>query len=154
MKRSEKPTEFVLILADTGSEWDTCDFAIFQINDEWRSVMRQRLACLERFASDDNFCSLRYWESPIGFYRKEKDDEADITEGILKTDEVWCYVTLDEGETDGFPMPESKLNTYMLCLYQSGTATYNASGKHTGEEFWTEGFDISQLIPAGTAASF
>lgn len=145
MKRSEQPTPHIMILADSASEWDNCDFAIIHITEEWQNVMRRRLTKLERFADDDDFCSLRYWDSPVGFYQNNHEKKNGIPKDLLKEDEVWCFITFDEGEPDDLILPENRLSTFMLTVYQHETAMYNASGKHTGEEFWTEAFDINQL---------
>lgn len=134
-----------MILADTASEWDNCDFAIVHITDEWRTLMRQRLSRIERFITDEDPCSIRYYDSPMGFYQNDYEKENGIPEDLLDEGEVWCYVTLDENEPEDLLLPESRLDTHILTVYPHGTALFNASGKHTGEEYWTEGFEIAEL---------
>jgi len=136
-----------MILAETGSEWDNCDFAIIHVNEEWCLNMRKRLALLETVDENDNsFCSLRYWDSPVGFYRKDTDEVEDLTEGLLEEGEIWCYITFEANEPASFPVPENALGTSTLSIYRHGTAMYSSIGKHTGEEFWTEGFDADAIL--------
>jgi hypothetical protein len=146
MKRSTTPTSHIFILADTASEWDNCDFAILELTEEWRSKMRLRLNALERFDADDEFCGIRYWDSSLELYQNPEDEGNGLPKDMLEDGEVWCYIILEDGEPDSFKVPESWLSASMLTIYAYGTAVYSASGKHTGEEFWTKGFDVDQLI--------
>ncbi|MCC8407749.1 hypothetical protein LJ707_02330 [Mucilaginibacter sp. UR6-1] len=145
MKRSGEPTPYIMILADTASEWDNCDFAVIHLTEEWKGKMRERLAEIERFGTDEELCSLLYWDAPVGFYQNNDEDENGTPKDLLNEDEVWCYITLEDGEPENLVAPESRLGTFMLTVYPYGTATYNAIGKHSGEEYWTEAFDISRL---------
>ncbi|RWY47484.1 hypothetical protein [Mucilaginibacter gilvus] len=121
-------------------------FAIIAITAEWRTWMQQRLIKIERFGTDEEFCSLRYWDSSAEYYQNNHEKENGIPKEMLNDDEVWCFVTLYESELENLTPPESKLDTFMMTVYPYGTAMFNASGKHTAEEYWTEAFDISQLI--------
>jgi len=136
----------MMILAETASEWDDCDFAIIHITEEWLGNMSQRLVKMERFGTDEGLCSVRYWDAPVGFYQNNYEDEHGSPKDLLREDEIWCYITLEDGEPENLTTPESKFDTFMLTIYPYGTAMYNASGKHTGEEYWTEAFDFYQLI--------
>jgi hypothetical protein len=150
MKRAEQPTEYIFIKAGTQSEWDYCDFAIIKLTDKWQSDMRTRLALLEPFKADDSFYNHTYWDYPEGFYTNILDDDReDIAETILNEGEEWAFVSLAENELDTFPVPESRLDTYQLVLTKYGTARFKAYGKHTGEEFLTEDFDVEQLVNIG-----
>jgi hypothetical protein len=147
MKRSDQPTAYIFIKADTQSEWDCCDFAIIKLTDQWRNEMRKRLTLLEPFKKDDSFYSHHYWDRPEGIYTSIiNDDGEDIIDIILTEGEDWAFVTLLENELDTFPVPESRLDSYQLVLTKHGTARFKAYGKHTGEEFWTDDFDAEALI--------
>ncbi len=53
---------------------------------------------------------------------------------------------LDENELENYPVPENRLDAYQLIITKYGTAQFKAYGKHTGEEFYTEDFDISLFV--------
>jgi hypothetical protein len=52
---------------------------------------------------------------------------------------------LEKEDLKKFLQPENNLNCYQMQVYKNGNAIYNAFGKQTGEEFWTEEFSLYQL---------
>jgi hypothetical protein len=49
MKRSDKPTSYLMIKANTNSEWDCCDFAIIALSEDWKQEQQKRLIKLNPF---------------------------------------------------------------------------------------------------------
>ena len=144
MKLSNKPTAFLLVKAYTNSEWDSCDFAIVQLSEEWKKEQAKRIAAVKPFVNDYNFQSLNYYDTAVDFYRTGEDDQPDLEK--LLAEKEWAFVELDENEQDNFTIPENPLDCYRLMVYKNGYAIYKAYGKHSGEEFWTEDFSLTQLI--------
>lgn len=144
MKASSTITDFVLVKADTNSDWDECQFALIHCTAEWRERMKQRLQSVQPFAEDYNFCSLNYYDTAVDFYRTDEDEQPDIHAFLNEKD--WTFVELDEDEQGRFLLPESALDTYRLRLYRSGTAIYTAYGKHSGEEFYTAEFSVLDIL--------
>ncbi|WP_199119910.1 hypothetical protein [Pedobacter sp. ASV28] len=140
MKKSITPTPYLLVRARTNSEWDTCEFVLVGIDEEWRDMMAKRMDHIEDFVKDTYFASHVYWESPLGFFANSIDD------GLLARDQDWVYVTLEEGEIDKFSNPENTLDTFQFVISKHKGGQYRAFGKHTGEEFWTEDFDLEEIV--------
>ena len=143
MKLSEKPTAFLLVKAYTNSEWDTCDFAIVHLSEDWKKQQAKKLEAVKPFAEDYNFQSLNYYDTAIDFYRIGEDEQPDIEE--LLAGKEWVFVELDKDEQETFTVPENSLDCYRLVVYKNGNAIYKAYGKHTSEEFWTEEFGLKTL---------
>ena len=141
MKRSKTVTNYVLIKAETNSEWDCCGFAIINLSDTWRNAMQRRLIKIELFQQDDSFSHHAYWDVSVNFYQ----DGINV-EGLLSNEENWVFVTVKKKELERLTTPENKLDAHQLILTKYGGAYFKAYGKHTGEEFWTENFDPEQLI--------
>ncbi len=55
MKTTDKATAYLLVKANTNSEWDSCEFAIVHITDEWKREQAKRLEAVKPFAEDYNF---------------------------------------------------------------------------------------------------
>jgi len=146
MKRSEKPTDYIFILANTLSQWDSCDFAVIHLTREWREVMRNRFDLIQSFTDDDTFYSHHYWDFPQGFYVHDYEDEEETTLHLLNEGEDWAYIETDDAELATLRKPESSLDTYQLTITRYGTASFSAMGKHTSEEYWTSHFEINELI--------
>ena len=146
MKKSATPTDYIFILANTASEWDSCDFAIIRLTDEWRREMRKRLALIQPFIADDTFYSHHYWDFPQGFYVHDYEDEEETTLHLLNEGEDWAYILTDEAELAILRTPESRLDTYQLSITKSGTAGFSALGKHSGEEYWTSHFGVEEWV--------
>lgn len=147
MKRSDTPTGFVMIKAYNNSEWDFCDYAIIRLTGEWLATLRTRLDAAAAFAGDYTFYHLSYWDVPEGFYTNDEEEETGVrVTDILQEDEGWAFVETDEDELQSLKIPENSLATFELHLSATGSAHYTVYGKHTGEEFWTAGFDAADLL--------
>jgi hypothetical protein len=124
-----------------GSEWDECNFAIIHLTEDLKKEWAKRIEAAKYFKNDWNFQSLNYYDSAVDFYRIDKDDNPNIEE--LLSEREWVYVSLEDKEEATFTTPESRLDCYRLVIRSNGTAYYQAYGKHTGEEFYTEEFDLN-----------
>ena len=142
MKTSDKPTAHILVRARTNSEWDCCDFAIIHLSEEWRKLQKKRIEAVKPFGDDYNFQSMRFYDGSVNFFQS-KDEGPDVEE--LLADKQWVFVDLDDSELDELTSPENSLDFYKIVIYREGNARYEAFGKHTNEEFWTNEFPLQQL---------
>lgn len=136
MKTTSQPTDTILIKAHTSSEEDECHFAIIHYRKEWKEIMRKHLEAVQSFS----FFFLSFFNASVGFYRA--DDEIDT----LLQGKDWAFVELIDEEQEKFSLSESQLDTYCLSVHKEGMAHFLAYGKSTGEDFWTEDFDIRSLF--------
>lgn len=143
MRTSDKPTADILIRARTNSEWDCCEFAVIHLSEEWRIQQTKRLEAIKPFADDYNFQSIRFYDGSVEFFQSGDDGEPDIEE--LLADRDWVFVELDDDELDKLTQPENSLDFYKIVIHRDGDARYEAFGKHTNEEFWTNAFSLPQL---------
>jgi len=144
MKLSDKPTNYVLLKAGTNSEWDNCNFAIVYISEAWRTEKRKQLEGVKPFIGDYTFMSLNYFDTQVDFFVSDNEDNPDL--GKWLSDRSFVFVEPEKDELQNFLIPESRLDCYTLVVYSTGTAIYNAYGKHTGDEFYTEQFSLTELI--------
>lgn len=143
MRTSDKPTEHILIKASTNSQWDCCEFALIHLSEGWKQQQTKRLEAVKPFADDYEFQSLRFYDGPVEFFQSGDDGEPDIEE--LLADRDWAFVELDDDEQERLTPPESRLDCYRIVIYRDGDARYEAYGKYTNEEFWTNAFSLPQL---------
>lgn len=144
MKISDKPTADILIKARTDSEWDCCEFALIHLSEKWKEVQAERLEAVKPFADNYNFQSIKFHDGSVSFFQSGNDEEFDVEE--LLADREWIFVELDENEQDELTQPENSLDFYKIVIYRDGNARYEAFGKHTNEEFWTNEFPLPQLV--------
>lgn len=144
MKASNKPTSHILIKAYTNSEWDCCEFAIIHLSEEWRELQAKRLEAVKPYTEDYTFQSIRFYDGSVEFFQSGEDDKFDVEE--LLADKEWVFVELDDSELDKLTLPENSLFCYKLVICRDKNARYEAFGKHTNEEFWTNEFPLQQLI--------
>ncbi len=144
MKTATYITDYVLLKADTNSDFDTCHFAVIHCTKEWRERMQQRLNALQTVESEMGFVSLKFYDTSVDFYRIDENEQPDIQ--ALLGGKDWAFVELEENEQDTFLVPESRLDCYRLSLYQYGTAIYTAYGKHSGDEFFTTEFSVPDIL--------
>jgi len=143
MKRADKRTDYVLLEARTGSEWDCCAFVVIKITDGWLRQLQERYDRLEPFKDDLSFSGHSYFDSPEGYYNPPDGWEVDE---LLEQGEVWTFVETDEEELSRLPVPENALDTHMMVLDKYGNARFTAYGKYTGEEFFTEDFNVMHIL--------
>ena len=60
MKTTSTITDYVLIKADTDSDWDYCHFALIHCTKEWGKTMQQRLKTVQSVEAEIGFVSLNY----------------------------------------------------------------------------------------------
>ncbi|WP_353151549.1 hypothetical protein [Chryseobacterium sp.] len=144
MKKSDKPTNYLLLKAGTNSEWDNCNFAIVQINEEWRNEKRQQLHNVKPFIKDYNFMSLNVYDTAVNFFVSKDGNNPDLEKWL--SDKQMVFVEFNDEELHNLSVPENTLKYFTLKIYSTGTAIYKAYGKHTGEEFYTEEFPLIELM--------
>lgn len=77
MKLSSTPTEYILVRANSQSEWDCCDFAIITCDDSWKEAIKKKLEAAKSFKAPDSFISFKFYDNSVDFYQS-KDEEAEI----------------------------------------------------------------------------
>lgn len=142
MKISDKPTTEILIKAYTDSEWDCCEFAIIHLSERWRKIQAKRLEHVKPFKDDFNFQSMRFYDYSVQFF--QSGDEGPDMEELL-SERNWVFVEVDDDELDELTPPENSLDFYKIVIYRDGNARFEAFGKHTNEEFYTNEFPLQQL---------
>jgi|SRR5215217_1130434 len=141
-------TDYVIIRALTKSDWDQCNFALLHLTPDWDLVMSQRLLALQPFRGDLHFYCHTYWDSPLGYHICSH--ESDIGQLLLNLEEqheTWAFVELDDLDEPGrMQLPESDLDTHMLMINADSSAFYMCFGKHSSDEYSTEGFNLNVLL--------
>jgi hypothetical protein len=148
MKRAIQATDHLILRAVTKSSWDDCNFALLHITPEWELIMSRRLMALQPFKSDFDFYCHTYWDAPLGYYScKEESDIGQLLQNMEQHHDSWAFVELDDpAEPEGLTMTESDLDTHMMMINADGGAFFMCFGKHTGEEYSTEGFSLTRIL--------
>ncbi|UKB78562.1 hypothetical protein [Chryseobacterium sp. MEBOG07] len=152
MRVSTQPTQYLLLKARTNSNWDTCDFAIIHISEDWKKDLQIRLNSIEPFTEDPMFISMAYYDTGVEFYKDDNETIPDSAEPLK--DKAWSFIITNEKEIDALPIPENCLDCHELVINADGTAYYRAYGKYTGEQFWTDHFSIQKIIDALNIENF
>ncbi|AZB25279.1 MULTISPECIES: hypothetical protein [Flavobacteriales] len=142
MKKSIKPTEYLLIKAK--SEWDDCDFAIIHISEEWKKIQKNRLKVVKIVENDSDLKWLNYEDVNVEFFKFSKENYPQIEEWLSEKNQF--FVVLEKDDLKQLLQPEHDLHNHQMQVFRSGNAIYNAFGKHTSEEFFTEQFSLVELI--------
>jgi hypothetical protein len=141
MKQSTTPTPFIMVRAYTTSEWDNCDFVIFQITDNWLETLQNRATKLELFKQDTDFDSAGWFDWPLGFFVDLPEELAEVL-----SEEGWLFIETSDDEINKLAQPENALDLYQIRICAGGTFQYVANGKYSGEVFYTESISISRLL--------
>ena len=142
MKRTDKPTEYILLRGETSSEFDGCDFAIFKITEAWVIKMIDRLQLLRFFKSDRDFSHIAYSETVEGFYTYP----VEMTEGLLTGAEAWCFIDIAPDELQNIEEVNSELCGYELVIDSDGYASYRAYAEQNNDSFYTHDFKITSIL--------
>lgn len=144
MKTSSNITDYILVKADTNSDWDNCCFALIHCTAQWRELATQWLNTTQAIENEMCFASLKFYDTSVDFYRTDEMGQAEIDR--ILGERNWAFVEMYENEQETFLVPENRLDTYRLSLYRYGTAIYTAHGKHSGDEFYTSEFPLKGIL--------
>nr|WP_068890595.1 hypothetical protein [Pedobacter panaciterrae] len=144
MKRSKKPTEYIFIKANIRSSLYTVEFAILRISKEWVKLTNQRLAAIKNFEAAYCIYNHSFWHSPLRFYKSPIGENFPVK--ILPKYEDWAFITLNPEEQNTLPVIETSPGAHQFIITKDGIAHFRAHGRHSGEEFWTEEFNLYKLI--------
>lgn len=142
MKRTDKPTEYILLQAGTDSEFDRCDFAIFKITEAWVVRMIDRLQLLRFFKADRNFSHIAYSESTEGFYVYP----ARTGVRLLAANEPWCFIDITADDLQNLEKVNTELCGYELVIGSGGYASYRTYAEQNNDSFYTHDFKITSVL--------
>lgn len=141
MKKSDKPTEYILMPAESTCEWDECDFMIVHITPAWQKAIEERLQLLKLFNKDNSFCALIYSDVVEGFYTYPE------TNALIETGrQKWCFIETTPDEIANLPEVNNELTACELCFNNTGLAWYKACTAENFSEFLTETFNIRHML--------
>jgi hypothetical protein len=149
MKISKKPTNYILIKAQTASEWDSCNAAILEIGRGTKATLRKYFNAVKTLGEFQDFYNASFW---FGVDYVNIDEPSKEIEKAFEN-KGWCYVSFTEGEyeeiidgkLDSISLPEQKIDAQMVKIHAEGGFNFSGSGKHTAEEFWTDSINIDSL---------
>lgn len=144
MKVSIKPTEYLLVKAMTDSEGDNCNFAVIHITEDWKRIQKKRLEVVEKVENDNDLKWLNYADTNIEFFKFSEENYPEVEEWLLDRSKI--FIELEKDDLKKLFQPDNNLHCYQMQVFKNGNAIYNAFGKHTNEEFWTEEFTLTSLI--------
>ena len=144
MKRSRKPTDHIMIKANIRSNFYTVEFAILSISPGWIELTNQRLEAIRGFKESSCIHNHSFWHSPITFYENPVGEK--LPDKILPKYEDWAFITLNAEEENTLPVVETSSGAHQFIINKNGIAHFRAHGRHSGEEFWTEEFNLYKLI--------
>lgn len=138
----------LVVKAFTGSEWDNVNFAVVELSKERVSFINQMMkevarlkeiyqfgGQLEVFCDNAEFFAGVNDNCPFDF----ADDEAQEGKPVI--------MELPDDYEDHFYRPESALKYGHMSITED-TVQFVTTGKHTGEEFYTETIDLNAAIEA------
>ena len=149
MQLSDKPTSHILVRAHTDSEWDSCDFAIITLSEEWKQNQLRRLEAARSFVGDSSFRGLSFHDWAVDFYDTSRHDLPDIDEllGELR----WAFVEIGKEELNEENLDEEEqlngsLDCHRLLIGSDGGFKYIAQGEYTHDEFYTEEALLPEIL--------
>lgn len=142
MKKSYKPTGYIVVEASTNGEFDTCDFAIIHLTEEWQRNMREHLQLLELVKHGAAFHGLCFWATTMSFYIFSED----VTKDILPEKATWGFIEMEPYELLDLEEVNNELCGHELQLSAFNTGFYQAYGEQGNATFYTEPFCIADIL--------
>ncbi|WP_256007498.1 hypothetical protein [Pedobacter deserti] len=142
MTRSEEPTDYLLIRAQSSSDFDPAQFAIVYLSEHYRQILRKRLMDATGLKDDVQLASINYWDDYAVFYTNSRK----IGSFLLLVDEDWAFVNVADGDLKSLRKPHNIMLDGQLIVSKTGFAQYHANTKHDHETYWTEYFSIKEAL--------
>lgn len=144
MKKSNQPTDTILIKTFSSDEYTSCDFAVIKLSEEWKEKMKARFEMAKEILKDNDLSHLVYWGSVCDFFDdKENETPADA---IIGDEEDWCFVELDENEYDSLQAPAMDLDFYHTVIDRYGNISFKVTGKHCSTEYSTTDIAFLEIL--------
>lgn len=143
MQRVAK-ANYILIKANATGENDTCNFALIQLTDSLKQLVKERLAKIDLFKDDEHFFYLSYWAQPMGFYKDPENDEG-WSQRLLGKD-YWCYMAIEKSELETLLTPENIEGICQMHLFKDGKMCYKCYSKNEQDEFLTDDLPLHEIL--------
>ena len=144
MKLSKERTGNIIVKAWTNSEWDSCNFAIIGISEDYLQALVLRSEAANKLSEMDRFVSMKFVDGHADYYILPEEDN-EVLEDFRAGKEDWSYISITQEEIDELSKPEQYVDCGVSVFDKYGCVRYSACGKHTGEDFYTSEIVISQL---------
>lgn len=140
---------YLIIKATTNSIWDNCNFAIIPIDqsaiDYWQKIAKVSSNIPKELSLEYTGGSITLYEDYANYFADSSELPEGMEEELEQAECCWIIKELSEESIEGFTLPESRLDCECLRVDFDGEIKFVAHGKHTGEEYWTEGVNLKDL---------
>lgn len=134
----------MLIKANTRAENDPINYAIIHITADWLEWVRHRLTTIETYLAPVDFHCFSYWDSPMGYFYVA--DHFINKYDLMPRHEDQAYITLEDLDLEVICRAENRLEAQQLLITRAGIAHFKAYAFGSGEEYWTDEFNLHQLL--------
>lgn len=139
--------KFIIVKAFTDSDWDYCNYALIKIDGNTIGKIQEQQKAVSNLMKDsrgimNSFCKMCFYTTIADFYCF---DEEVITEEETNLEKPYI-IDLSEEQLQKLLAPEARLELYKYELYSYNSLRFTAYGKYSGDEFYTDDFDIVSLI--------
>lgn len=140
--------KYIIVKAFTDSDWDTCDYALIRLDgSNTIGEIKEQQKFISNLRNDsrrlmNNFCKMSFYTHIVDFYCF---DEEVITEEETNLEKPYI-IDLSEEQLQKLLEPEARLELHKYELYSGNSLRFTAYGKYSGDEFYTDDFDIVSLI--------
>lgn len=144
--------KFIIVKAFTDSNWDYCDYALIRLDgSNTISEIQEQQKIIKNLREDsrkimNSFCKMCFYTNIVDFYCF---DEEIITEEGTNLEKPYI-IDLSEEQLQKLLEPEARLELYKYELYSYNSIRFTAYSKYSGDEFFTDNFDIVSLIKEET----
>ena len=89
MNISKTPTTHLLVRAYTNSEWDSCDFALITLTEQWLEKVKKVAQQVSTLKSDPDFVNLSFYEARTDFYTLSDEEQPDLS---FLEERTWAFI--------------------------------------------------------------
>ena len=143
MNISKIPTTHLLVRAYTNSDWDSCDFALITLTEQWLEKVKKVAQQVANLKSAPDFVNLSFYEARTDFYTLSDEEQPDLS---FLEERTWAFVELTEEELASFNTPESRLDIYRSVFTRYDDFYIKAYGKYSSDEYWTDDIRFDELF--------
>lgn len=133
-------TRYLMVKANTSSEWDPCEFALIEMNDKAVNLIQDVAKEAVKLNKKYGFCHIHISCDNAEFF---SDDEFADKHGIDDGNES-IFIDLEDSVVDKLKRPENSIRYGGINIY-ADSFHYHAYGKHSNESFYTVGLNLEEL---------
>lgn len=132
---------YILLSAQTNSEWDNCEFALVELTKEREDYYKSMIALATELNEKHGIDVLEIYCDEASFFADMEDIPNKPNPIGYDSSVSGVIIDIDDSDVESMETPDQDIRCGSMRFSKYGVK-FKGYGKHTGEEFYTDNFNF------------